>query len=114
SDKDADSKLGEGPQLVLYDASMISHNGVRDFVVDTATSNDMPYQYATFAGGGTDSGSIHLTSNGATSMSITVATRYIHGHPAILHCDDFENAVKLIVEVIKKLNNEKMADIRLA
>jgi len=114
SDKDADSKLGEGPQLVLYDASMISHKGVRDFVVETAKSNDIPYQYATMAGGGTDSGSIHLTANGVPSMSITVATRYIHSHAAILHRDDFENAVKLIVEVIKKLNNEKMADIRLA
>lgn len=36
SDKDASSKMGDGPQIILYDASMISHKGLRDFVTDTA------------------------------------------------------------------------------
>src|SRR5690625_3762101 len=66
------------------------------------------------SGGGTDSGSIHLTANGVPALSITVATRYIHSHAAILHRDDFENAVKLIVETIKKLDHDKVKDIRLA
>lgn len=114
SDKDADSKLGKGPQIILYDASMVSHKGVRDFVIETADEHNIPYQYATMAGGGTDSGSIHLTGNGVPSLSITVATRYIHSHAAILHRDDFENAVKLIVETIKKLDQEKLKEIRLA
>lgn len=111
SDKDADSKLGKGPQLVLYDASMVSHKGVRDLVVDTADEQHIPYQYTSIARGGTDSGSIHLTANGVPALSITIATRYIHSHAAILHRDDFENAVKLIVEVIKKLDRDKVKEI---
>ncbi|WP_164668418.1 M42 family metallopeptidase [Virgibacillus doumboii] len=114
SDKDADSKLGEGPQLIIYDASMVSHKGLRELVVDTAEANNIPFQYASIAGGGTDSGSIHLTANGVPSLSITIATRYIHSHAAILHRDDFENAVKLIVETIKKLDNDKVKEIILA
>ncbi|GAB3803945.1 M42 family metallopeptidase [Virgibacillus kimchii] len=114
SDSDADSKLGKGPQLVLYDASMISHKGVRDFIVKTADEHDIPYQYTSMAGGGTDSGAIHLTANGVPSLSITIATRYIHSHAAILHRDDFENAVKLIVEAIKKMDNETVKEIKLA
>jgi len=114
SDKEADSKLGDGPQIILYDASMVSHKGVRDLIVDTAEEHQIPFQYATMAGGGTDSGSIHLTANGVPALSITVATRYIHSHAAILHRDDFENAVKLIVEAIKKLDNDKVKEIRLA
>lgn len=114
SDHEADSKLGKGPQIILYDASMISHKGVRDLVVNTADENNIPYQYASMAGGGTDSGSIHLTANGVPSLSITVATRYIHSHAAILHRDDFENAVKLIVETIKKLDANTVKDIVLA
>ncbi|WP_226036469.1 M42 family metallopeptidase [Aquibacillus saliphilus] len=111
SDKDADSKIGEGPQIILYDASMISHKGLRDFVLDTADEKKIPYQYASMAGGGTDSGSIHLTANGVPALSITIATRYIHTHAAILHQDDFENAVKLIVEVIKGLDANKVNEI---
>lgn len=114
SDKEADSKLGEGPQIILYDASMVSHKGVRNLVVDTADEQNIPYQFASIAGGGTDSGSIHLTANGVPSLSITVATRYIHSHAAILHRDDFENAVKLIVETIKNLDNDKVQEIVMA
>ncbi len=114
SDKDADSKLGEGPQIILYDASMISHKGLRDFVIEMAEENNIPFQYASMAGGGTDSGAIHISHDGVPSLSITIATRYIHSHAAILHRDDFENAVKLLVEVIKKLDNKKLEQIRLA
>ncbi|GGB27812.1 putative aminopeptidase YsdC [Lentibacillus populi] len=111
SDKEADSKLGDGPQIVLYDASMVSHKGVRDFIVDTAEEHHIPYQFTTIPGGGTDSGSIHLTASGVPSLSITIATRYIHSHAAILHRDDFENAVKLIVEAVKKLDRDKANEI---
>lgn len=114
SDKDADSELGKGPQLVLYDASMISHKGLRDLVVDTADASGIPYQFASMAGGGTDSGSIHVTANGVPSLSITVASRYIHTHAAIIHRDDFENAVKLIVETIKKLDADTVKELILA
>ncbi len=106
SDKDASAKMGEGPQIILYDASMVSHKGVRDFVVDTAEENNIPFQYDSMAGGGTDSGSIHLTANGVPSLSITVPTRYIHSHAAMLHYDDFDNLVKLLVAVIKKMDQE--------
>lgn len=111
---EADSKLGKGPQIVLYDASMVSHKGLRELVVKTADEHQIPYQYTSMAGGGTDSGSIHLTAKGVPSLSITVATRYIHSHAGILHRDDFENAVKLIVEVIKKLDKETVKELILA
>ncbi|MGM0830400.1 MAG: M42 family metallopeptidase [Bacillota bacterium] len=111
SDKEASSKMGEGPQIILYDASMISHKGLRDFVTDTADEHNIPYQFDAIAGGGTDSGAIHLTANGVPALSITIATRYIHSHAAMLHRDDYENAVKLITEVIKKLDQDTVAKI---
>src|SRR5699024_10773284 len=73
SDEDADSKLGKGPQIILYDASMISHKGVRDLVVETAEEKGIPFQYSSMAGGGTDSGAIHLTADGVPALSITIA-----------------------------------------
>ncbi|MBO8156418.1 MAG: M42 family metallopeptidase [Bacillaceae bacterium] len=111
TEKEATSKMGKGPQIILYDASMVSHKGLRDFVVDTADEQDIPYQFDAIAGGGTDSGAIHLTANGVPALSITIATRYIHTHAAMIHRDDFENAVKLIVEVIKRLDRDKVNEI---
>jgi putative aminopeptidase FrvX len=111
TEKEALGKMGDGPQIILYDASMVSHKGLRDFVVQVADENNIPYQYDSLAAGGTDSGSIHVTKNGVPALSITVATRYIHSNAAMLHRDDFENAVKLIVEVIKRLDEEKVNEI---
>lgn len=106
TEKEALSKMGKGPQIILYDASMISHKGLRDFVTGVADELNIPYQFDSVAGGGTDSGAIHMTAQGVPSLSITIATRYIHSHAAMLHRDDYENAVKLIAEVIKRLDSE--------
>ncbi|MDQ0258088.1 endoglucanase [Evansella vedderi] len=111
TDKDALAKMGKGPQILVFDASMVAHKGLRDFVTNTADEQNIPYQFDSVAAGGTDSGAIHLTANGVPALSITIATRYIHTHAAILHRDDFENAVKLIVEVIKKLDRNTVNEI---
>ncbi|CAH0346272.1 M42 family metallopeptidase [Bacillus sp. CECT 9360] len=111
SEREAQGKMGKGPQIVIYDASMVSHKGLRDFVTDTADEHNIPYQYEAMPGGGTDAGSIHVTANGVPSLSITIPTRYIHSNAAMLHRDDYENTIKLIVEVIKKLDRETVDKI---
>lgn len=112
TEKEALGKMGKGPQIVLYDASMVSHKGLRDFVTNVADELNIPYQFESIPGGGTDAGSIHLTGNGVPSLAITIATRYIHSHAAMLHRDDYENAVKLITEVIKRLDRETVNKIK--
>ncbi|MGD6816805.1 M42 family metallopeptidase [Metabacillus sp. 84] len=111
TEKEALGKMGEGPQIILYDASMVSHKGLRDLVTDTADECGIPYQFDSLAGGGTDSGAIHVTANGVPALSITIATRYIHSHAAMLHRDDYENTVKLLVEVIKRLDRSTVESI---
>jgi putative aminopeptidase FrvX len=110
--EEALAKMGKGPQVLIYDASMIAHKGLRDFVVDVADENNIPFQFDSVAGGGTDAGKMHLTGNGVPSLAISIATRYIHSHAAILHRDDFENAVNLLVAVIKKLDQETVNTIK--
>ncbi|MDM5249699.1 MULTISPECIES: M42 family metallopeptidase [unclassified Lysinibacillus] len=109
--KESTSKMGAGPQIVVYDASMVSHRGLREFVLDVADEQNIPYQFEAMAGGGTDAGSIHVTANGVPALSIGIATRYIHSHAGILHRDDYDNAVKLMVEVIKKLDRDAVNKI---
>lgn len=111
SEKDAFAKLGEGPQIIIYDASMVAHKGLLDFVTGVAEEKNIPFQYEAIPGGGTDSGKIHLTGSGVPTLSITIATRYIHSSASIIHRDDYENAVKLLVEVIKRLDKETVDKI---
>ena len=104
TDKEAQGKMGDGPQIILYDASMVSHKGLRDLVTNIADELGIPYQFDAIPGGGTDAGATHLAGEGAPSLAITIATRYIHTHAGILHRDDYENAVKLITEVVKRFD----------
>lgn len=108
TEKEAMGKMGKGPQIILYDASMVSHKGLRDFVTDVADELDIPYQFDSMAGGGTDSGEIHMTGAGVPTLSVTIATRYIHSHAAMLHRDDYENTVKLLGEVILRLDRDQV------
>lgn len=111
TEKEATGNMGDGPQILLFDASMVSHKGLRDLVVDTAEEKGIPYQFGSIPAGGTDAGAIHISNNGVPSLAICIPTRYIHSHAGILHRDDYENTVKLIVEVIKKLDRETVNKI---
>lgn len=111
SEKEATGTMGAGPQILLFDASMVSHKGLRDLVVDTAEEKGIPYQFGSIPGGGTDAGAIHISNNGVPSLAICIPTRYIHSHAGILHRDDYENTVKLLIEVIKKLDRETVNQI---
>ncbi|HEY8363990.1 MAG TPA: M42 family metallopeptidase [Haloplasmataceae bacterium] len=102
----ADAELGKGPQIVLYDASMVGHKGLREFVLGIANELNIPYQFESMSGGGLDSGAIHTTHEGVPSLGICIPSRYIHSHTSIIHRDDYENAVKLLVEVIKRLDKD--------
>lgn len=111
--QEADSELGKGPQVIIYDASMIAHKGLRDFVVDIAEELDIPFQYTAIKGGGTDAGSQHVSGEGVPSLAITIATRYLHSHSSVIHEDDFTNTVKLVTEVMKRLDRETVKKIKL-
>ncbi|MGP4082656.1 M42 family metallopeptidase [Pseudalkalibacillus sp. R45] len=112
TDRDALSKLGEGPQIIIYDAKTISHKGLRDFVLETAEKNNIPYQIDTTPGGGTDAGNIHITHDGVPAISITMATRYLHTHASMIHRDDYDHTVRLIVELVKGLDEKTVRQIK--
>lgn len=109
--EEAEGEMGKGPQIVLYDASMVGHKGLRDFVLKIADENNIPYQFEAMSGGGMDTGRIHITHNGVPSLGLGVPSRYIHSHTSMIHRDDYENLVKLLVEVIKHLDKEAVEKI---
>lgn len=109
---DAVGKLGAGPVLLVYDGSMIPHTGLRDLVSDAAEAEGLPLQFDRIPGGGTDAGKIHVFGAGVPSLVIGVPVRYIHTHAAILHRDDFDNAAKLLVAVIKRLDAETVQQLK--
>lgn len=111
SDDLAASKLGKGVSICIYDASMIPHTKLRDFVIEVAEHNNIPYQLNCTEGGGTDAGRIHVHAAGVPSLVLSIPTRYIHSHNSIIHRDDYESAVRLLLAVIRKLDGEKYKEL---
>ncbi len=102
-------KLGAGPSILMYDGSMIPNGKLRDFVIDTAAELGIPVQLSYVERGGTDGGAIHVHKIGVPTIVLSVAARHIHSHGAIIHRDDYDNAVKLLTEVIRRLDAETVA-----
>ena len=103
---EAPTKVGKGPTVLTYDRSMIPNQPLKEFVIETAEKAGIPLQLSQIARGGTDAGRIHLNRAGCPSAVISVPTRHIHSHVGLLGLDDVENAVRLVVELVKKLDKK--------
>lgn len=110
-DKNSFGQLGKGALLRIYDRSMITHRGMREFVLDTAESNNIPYQYF-ISQGGTDAGQVHLSNEGVPSAVVGICSRYIHTHASIVHVDDYAAARELIVKLVKSSDRATVDSIR--
>ncbi len=103
---EAPTKMGAGVAITTYDSSMIPNQGLLEFVISTAEKSKIPYQLSGMAGGGTDAGMVHMVRAGCPSLVMGVPTRHIHSHVGILSLSDTEAAIKLIVELVKKLDKK--------
>jgi endoglucanase len=104
-------KLGSGPTMSLYDARMIPNLKLRDMVIATAEELEIPLQFSSMPGGATDGGMIHLHNQGVPSVVIGVPTRHIHSHNAIICRDDYDQALRLVAELVKRLDAEAVAGL---
>lgn len=108
---EGDVKLGKGPVVVVYDATAIPNRNLLDLVVETAKKSRIPLQYESVERGGTDAGRIHVSREGVPSLAMGIASRYIHSHVSIIDKRDFEQAVRLLVAVVKRLDRRTVAKL---
>lgn len=103
---EAPTKMGLGPSVTTYDSSMIPNQQLVELVIKTAEEKKIPYQLSQIARGGTDAGVIHISNAGCPSVVLGVPTRHIHSHVGMCSLADIENTIKLVVEVVKKLDRK--------
>jgi putative aminopeptidase FrvX len=109
--EDAQGRLGKGPVIILRDGTMIPNLRLRDLFIDTAEEMKIPYQFDMLERGGTDSGAIHLHRRGVPNLVIGVPTRHIHSHAGIIHREDYDNTVRLVTAVVRKLDTKTVAGL---
>ncbi|MEO0142323.1 MAG: M42 family metallopeptidase [candidate division WOR-3 bacterium] len=107
---EAIEKLGSGVGILIYDRTMIPHTNLKNFVIELAELNNIPY-HLTSIKGGYDTGAIHLTNIGVPSLALGIPTRYVHSAASIISYEDYENLLKLIVLIVKNLDAEAMEQL---
>jgi len=107
----AQERLGGGPGIFLLDSSMIPNRKLRDFMFDVANESGIPLQADVLTGYGEDGAEIQRFDSGRPSVNITVPTRYLHSHTGIIQRSDFDQAVDLLVAVLRRLDQATVNEL---
>jgi putative aminopeptidase FrvX len=105
------TRLGGGPNLLVYDTRMIPNLKLRDLVIDTAKDLGIPLQLDTLEFGGYDGGAIHLYKSGVPTVVIALPTRHAHSHNSIIRRNDFDRAKTLVIELVRRLDKATVAGL---
>ena len=102
-ESEASAKMGLGPSITTYDSSMIPNQGLLEFLIRTAERNKIPIQLSQVVAD-TDAGVVHISGPGCPSVVFGVPVRHVHAHVGLFSLADAENCVRLVVEMIKRLD----------
>jgi putative aminopeptidase FrvX len=110
--REAPVVIGKGPAIKVMDLipsigqGTIAHPSVRDWLVETAETQKIPFQLEVMPGVSTDAAIIHQTRSGVPTCVISVPTRYTHSPVETLSLDDTENAIRLLTAALQNLDDD--------
>lgn len=93
--------LGHGPSLTIKDAEFIANRCLTDYIISIAKKNGIPYQTEVSEFGTTDALTISLSKGGIPSGIVSIPVRNLHSTVGIADLNDIENAVRLLVALLK-------------
>lgn len=99
------SALKKGPMLRHLDVSMITNWRFQKLALDVAEECGIPVQESVRSGGGTNGAAVYHT-YGVPAIVIGVPVRYIHSSNCWVALEDYQNAVRLAVEICRRLTRE--------
>jgi endoglucanase len=97
------TRMGGGPVFTLLDPRFITPPKVLRFAEDTARRHNIPFQYKSALGGGTNAGVIHLAHSGVPSLVISMPCRYIHSPQALLSLEDYRHGAALVAHLLQEI-----------
>ena len=97
--------IKRGPMLRHMDTSMITNPRFQKYALDTAKKKKIKVQEAVRSGGGTNAAMVNQ-SFGVPAIVVSVPVRYIHSSYCFVAMKDYEDTVKLVIELIKGLDKK--------
>jgi tetrahedral aminopeptidase len=93
-------RLGEGPAVKVKDGGMLSHPGVRDWLIRVAEREKIPYQREVLTGGTTDARAIQTARAGVPAGCLSIPCRYVHSPSETVDSGDALGAGRLLVQAL--------------
>ena len=101
--ENGDLKSGDGPVLT-YGPAVQNH--FLKQIISTAEKNKIPFQRAVVSRStGTDTDAFAYSNEGVTSALISLPLRYMHTTVEMVHKDDVENSIRMLIETVKSIKN---------
>jgi putative aminopeptidase FrvX len=97
------TRLGHGPAITLMDRSFVADRRLVDWLIETAESEGIPYQFKRPNVGSTDGGPINRSRTGVPTVALSVPCRYIHAPVAVMDLADFWHALALLKAALTRL-----------
>jgi endoglucanase len=95
--------IGAGPAIQVMSRAAILPPPVRDFLLETAATEDIPVQLCSFTQGANDSATMQWATEGRPSGSLCIPRRYSHTPAETCHLGDAAGTYRLLAAVIARL-----------
>jgi endoglucanase len=94
--------LDAGPAIKVKDGGMLATAWVKEWMIDTAQAEGIPFQLEVLPGGTTDARAIQTTREGIPSGCLSIPCRYVHSPSETVSATDVAHAVKLLVAMLSR------------
>ena len=102
--------LKKGPMLRHLDVSMITNWKFQKMALDIAYECGIPVQESVRSGGGTNGAAVYHDM-GVPAIVIGIPVRYIHSSNCWFALEDYKNAVRLAVEICRRVTPETLKQL---
>lgn len=98
---EATKVLGKGVTVTVKDESMIGNKVINSWLEKIGKKKKIPIQFDVSGAGTTDAVSIYFSRGGVPATVVGVPIRNIHSTVGIVHTDDIDNCIALLLELFK-------------
>jgi endoglucanase len=92
--------LGDGAAIKVMDSGMLTHPGVKNWMIDMAEKLGIKYQLEVLEMGGTDARAMQMSRAGVPAGCISVPCRYVHTPSEMVDYGDVQAAKQLLLGLV--------------
>jgi len=101
------TQLGAGTAIKILDGMTICDYRMVDFMKKQAQAHEIPWQPEVLPAGGTDTAAMQRSGkNGSIAGAISIPTRHIHQVIEMVHTEDVEHSIELLIHCIRNIDQQ--------